>query len=333
MNDTWWKIAWKNFAGAIAFSSVMLILIASSMHFGAAKLFGLTSLAGLAIACCKTIFSKCLLDPTMLAVILPWIGFATIASGFFFAAYRAVKGLVISRQFVENLCSISCGEFPRLSRFVNNGKTRIIAFDDQTFKTAFTIGLFNPRIFVSSGLMDELTQEELNAVVSHELHHARKRDPLRLFIMSFIKDMFFYIPMGRHYLERFYITKEFAADEGAVIITGKPVDMAEALLKITRIRHEAIPAGVSILSGAKQVGKRIEALLEPGQKKNHQAKMRMAMASVTIAITLLLSVAAPIYTHAYEMKKCNHNYCLTGKDVCPAGKSDCQKMCDIMGRK
>ncbi len=333
MNDTWWKIACKYFAGAIAFSFLMLVLLATSMHYGAAKLFGLTSLAGLAIACCKTIFSKCLLDPAMLTVIFPWLGLATIASGFLFATYRAVKGLVISRQFIADLCAISCGGLPGLDQFADNSKTRIIVFSDHTFKTAFTIGLFYPKIFVSSGLMAELTEEELNAVISHELHHARERDPLRLFIMSFIKDMFFYIPMGRHFLERFYITKEFAADEGAVIVTGKPVDMAEALLKITKIRHEAIPAGVSILSATKQVGKRIEALLEPGQKKHNKTQMRMAMASATIAITLLLSVAAPIYTQASEMKKCNHNYCLGSKDACPAGKSDCQKMCDIMGRK
>ena len=47
---------------------------------------------------------------------------------------------------------------------------------------AVTHGLVRPRVAVSTGLIEALDASELTAVLVHERHHLRRRDPLRLLI-------------------------------------------------------------------------------------------------------------------------------------------------------
>lgn len=50
--------------------------------------------------------------------------------------------------------------------------------------TAFTAGLLRPRIYASEGLVRSFTHEQLQAVLLHEHEHARRRDPLRCWIVG-----------------------------------------------------------------------------------------------------------------------------------------------------
>ena len=45
---------------------------------------------------------------------------------------------------------------------------------------AFTFGLGRPRVAISRGLIEQLSSEELGAVIVHERYHVRARDPLKL---------------------------------------------------------------------------------------------------------------------------------------------------------
>lgn len=49
---------------------------------------------------------------------------------------------------------------------------------------AWCTGLLTPRVYVSSGLLAQLSGEELSAVLAHEHAHARRRDNLRRFLLG-----------------------------------------------------------------------------------------------------------------------------------------------------
>ena len=96
---------------------------------------------------------------------------------------------------------------------------------------AFCAGLLRPRIFLSSTARDRLCQAELRAVLAHEGHHVRRRDPLRLLAARILADALFFVP-ALHRLERRYgELAELAADEAAVRVAGSPA-LASALLKL-----------------------------------------------------------------------------------------------------
>ena len=72
---------------------------------------------------------------------------------------------------------------------------------------AFCAGLLRPRVYVSTGAVAILDQEALSAVLAHERHHARRRDPLRLAIGRVLARALFFLPgladlldVNRHWL-------------------------------------------------------------------------------------------------------------------------------------
>ena len=107
---------------------------------------------------------------------------------------------------------------------------------------AFCAGLLRPRIYVSTATLAELNDDELRAVLAHELHHARKRDPLRVFLGQLIADSLFFVPAARRLAERYAALAELAADRAATQATGDPAPLASALLSF----EAADPAVVGI---------------------------------------------------------------------------------------
>ena len=59
---------------------------------------------------------------------------------------------------------------------------------------AFCAGLLHPRVYVSRGALGMLGEAELSAVLAHERHHARRRDPLRLASTRVLADALFFAP-------------------------------------------------------------------------------------------------------------------------------------------
>jgi len=78
--------------------------------------------------------------------------------------------------------------------------------------TAYTIGLFNPKIIVSEALIVKLSHEQLEAVVLHELYHLRSRHLLWLLLSKLISSLFFFIPLVEYLAQQLKTEFELAAD-------------------------------------------------------------------------------------------------------------------------
>lgn len=96
---------------------------------------------------------------------------------------------------------------------------------------AFCAGLLKPRVYVSTGAMATLDEAALQAVLRHERHHARRRDPLRLAAGRVFTRAFFFVPGLRELVRHHQELAELSADESA--LRGAPSDrsaLARAIL-------------------------------------------------------------------------------------------------------
>lgn len=332
MRGFYWKRALWNFSAALLLAISLFVLVAASIHYGLTDLLGLTAMAKDALFCCKTVFSWCLVSPNMFKAIIPWVGFGIVTAGLATASFRSCRSLMVSRRFLRNIYPAPQKSFPALNTLAGDGDIKIIPFEDSVLKSAFTIGLLRPRVYVSTGLIHELTDGELRAVILHEVHHAVNKDPLRLFILTFIRNTFFFLPMGHYLNDSFYVHKELAADEGAASKTGRPFDLATALLKMVRIKRKPLPAGVPILEKGEFIERRVKSLLEPDTKRDRFPKGSVLF-TVAAMMILFMTLVLPINAGTPAMEKCNHNYCLSEKSVCPNNMKDCERSCEKMRKK
>ncbi len=80
---------------------------------------------------------------------------------------------------------------------------------------AFCAGLFHPRVYISTGALELLDERALAAVIAHELHHVRRRDPLRLATGRVLSRAMFFIPGLKPIVRRAASLAELSADERA----------------------------------------------------------------------------------------------------------------------
>ncbi|KRF38637.1 M56 family metallopeptidase [Paenibacillus sp. Soil787] len=99
---------------------------------------------------------------------------------------------------------------------------------------AMTIGLWKPRMILSSGLMDMLEPNELLAVIEHEKCHMRHRDPLAIFLLSMISKSMWYIPIFAWMADKYPIMIELRADKYAITQMKQSTHLGSALLKLLK---------------------------------------------------------------------------------------------------
>jgi hypothetical protein len=120
------------------------------------------------------------------------------------AVRAAVKELTAARRFQRWLAA-------RNPRPLRNA---VVIEDEQP--QAFCAGLFAPRVYVSTGALQLLDEPGLDAVLAHERHHARRRDPLRLAAGRVLARALFIVPGLGELIRRQQTLAELSADESAV---------------------------------------------------------------------------------------------------------------------
>lgn len=228
----------------------------------------LPSAAGIIEACRRF----ALPDLTALSVL-------TLALGSGAFAVLALAGRSVSRQLRASR------RFPatlQITGPARSGRPRTLVFADEAPK-AFCAGLLRPRIYVSTGAIAALADDELQAVLAHERHHARCRDPLRLLAARTAGDALFFLPAVRRLADRYAALAELAADRAAVDAGGGGRrSLAAALLAFDTATS---PAVVGIAP------ERVDSLLGDGPA--WQLPLAL-MASALVVLTAIAVVAARV---------------------------------------
>lgn len=156
---------------------------------------------------------------------------------------------------------------------------------------AFVLGGWRPRVFVSRGLLDAASSEEIDPVLAHERAHALRRDPLCRMIATLA--LAFHLPALAPALRRRLIrSQEIAADAEAARTIGDGPRMAGALLRFARLRL-AGPMASMAPSFAGDLEARVKELLLPGARPDQPRALvlgGLAVATLVGALALADSV-------------------------------------------
>jgi Zn-dependent protease with chaperone function len=115
---------------------------------------------------------------------------------------------------------------------------------------AFCAGYLRPKVYISKAAVELLAPDQLEAVLAHEQHHRRQRDPLRLAFGRVISQGLFFIPALGALSARYADLAELRADGAAVRAgAGGRAALASALLAFDGSGGGVSPERVDSLLG------------------------------------------------------------------------------------
>lgn len=179
------------------------------------------------------------------------------------------------QQYKENQLTIE------ISQTFGNGKEEIVVLSHPT-PMAFTMGFVSPKIIITTGLIHFLNNDELKAVIAHEMYHKENRDPLKVFLLSLSSSVMWYIPIQKWFHFKYRVIQEILADDFAIKKQETSVNLGSALLKMLKVgRHEKMPFTYVSFADT-SVNYRIEYLLNPIKEVQLELPLKVAFVSGTI---------------------------------------------------
>jgi beta-lactamase regulating signal transducer with metallopeptidase domain len=101
-------------------------------------------------------------------------------------------------------------------------------------------GIVRPKVLLSCVAEFLLTANELRTALNHEIAHVRRRDNLKKLLLRLVA-----FP-GMSGLEASWLeATEMAADDAAVSNAGEALDLAAALIKLSRLAQVEVPVGLA----------------------------------------------------------------------------------------
>jgi Zn-dependent protease with chaperone function len=170
------------------------------------------------------------LDDAALFLLLALIG--AVAVGLTRASASLARQMLASRRLTRWIRTRPRNSPERLTRVAALcGLGGRVVLVDAPEAFSFVYGALAPRIAVSHGLLECVSNRELRAVLEHERYHVRNLDPLKLMLMHAFAAALPFLPVLDSLRARYLTSRELAADRHALAACGRR-PLVGALLKV-----------------------------------------------------------------------------------------------------
>ncbi len=218
---------------------------------------------------------------------------------------HALKGKSVVRSKVSKIIK-SCG-LEQQAVIIKSNK-----------KFAFCLGIRNPKIYISTGLISKLSLKEIEAVIRHEQYHLENHDTFTMVIASFTHSLFPFFPLIGDLERKYRVEREIEADRFAVKKVGNSDSLLKALKKLL-LFPTIEPAVVAAIADQDTLEPRIYSLIN---KPYTSRLFRVRSILITLLFSLLIGTILAIPIHAKEIHHEEHDVMM----LCANG-SQCMTSC------
>jgi len=172
---------------------------------------------------------------------------------------------------------------------------------------AMIYGIWHPTLMVSAWMGEHLDQEELEAVLAHELAHLQRLDYLVNWVALVVRDSFFYLPPVRAIYEQLQQERELACDDLVTQITHRPLALASALTKVWLYLAESSSSTMlaqTLVGTSQGLEYRIKRLLSAPSEKLQCQNPFPFLQRLGIAFLLFLLVAGASFLWMMALVRC-----------------------------
>lgn len=183
-----------------------------------------------------------------------------------------------------------------VSKLDLQGKVVIL---DQSKPRAFCFGFKNPKIYISTGLISLMSDNELEVILRHEKSHLEHNDSLAFFLASIVESLFPFFPIISDFIRVYRTEREVSADFAAVQDMKENSSITGALKKL--LQYEPLPrlAFVPDMISEDSLEARIRSLnaLNPHSYKLQVKNIAVSIFSFMVLVGLMVSPVRAIDLH------------------------------------
>ena len=189
---------------------------------------------------------------------------AVIAAGLLIGVVRGLWHLHVLRK-----SSVPVGPAaldPRLQRTLERARSKrsVYLCTSDRVQVPTAVGLAKPMILIPRWVMQELSSEELNQILLHELAHFGRWDDWTNLAQKVVKALFFFHPAVWWIEKRVSLEREMACDDAVLAETASPRAYAECLANLAErtLLHRSLALAQSALGRIRQTSLRVAQILD-----------------------------------------------------------------------
>lgn len=165
-------------------------------------------------------------------------------------------------------------------------RKRIRYLESTIVKVPAVLGYLKPVILIPAGMLTGIPENQIEAIVAHELAHIRRNDFLVNILQSFIEMIFFFHPAVWYISSQIRTERENCCDDIAITLCDGSLTYAKALVSIQELYPGKIYSAVAFSGQKRKLLNRIKrVIMSPNTESNINDRI-IATLIVLIGIAL-----------------------------------------------
>jgi beta-lactamase regulating signal transducer with metallopeptidase domain len=168
-------------------------------------------------------------------VFYAWFLVASVKSGIILKQWLSFKKK-LAVSFIRP--SVDLKVFTELKSYHLGIKRKVSLWFSEKIASPITYGFFKPVILLPFSLLNDISQEEAEAIILHELAHIKSRDYLLNWLLVAVEIIYFFNPFIKIIAQKIKLEREKNCDVQVMNFEYSPIAYAQVLLRIAKRRHE-----------------------------------------------------------------------------------------------
>jgi len=208
-------------------------------------------------------------DPYLLVIVNAWLIGSILFFIKFTTGYFYLKGII--KKSTSNKILTKALKKIKSKYKINR---EVLIKESVNITTPIVMGIVKPVVLFPLGLINQLSMDEVNAILAHELAHIKRHDYLFNILQIIVETVFYYHPAIWYISSNIRNERENCCDDLAITHIGNNLSYAKTLIKLQELNISAIQPSLGF-SGSKNMFKNriLRILDQPSSKSSHKDKI------------------------------------------------------------
>ncbi len=224
--------------------------------------------------------------------ITPWVFFCYLI----IIIYKGFITAVYWYKFKRN-CTLGLQKIDFHFRLFNNQqsfllglKRKVTIWQSTNINTPITFGFFKPIILLPVALVNQLSLQQVEAIILHELTHIQANDYIINWCLIAVENIFFFNPFVQQICKKLRLEREKNCDANVIAFKYAPLLYAQALLQAQRVQHHKFPFEIPAATSKNQLLNRIQYFSNAANGKSKPNKSAFTIASIFLTLVVGISI-------------------------------------------